>query len=130
MAIMDILNETINPCVLAEKKKEAYKRYVLDLLCEVTDCIECEDWERLNNLCFDSPAGDGYGRDNSVLDFSPDTRKPVDIMGAAYIIEYYNRVARGVIDPENCLEAQGLIERACWDSWGFPTYDNGVDLEG
>ena len=129
MAIMDILNETINPCELAKKKKDAYKSYVLDLLRKAIDCIEREDWLSLNNLCFDSPAGDGYGMDNSVLDFSPDTRKPIDIMGAAYIIEYYNRVARGIIDPESCLEAQDLIERACWDSWGFPTYDNSVDLE-
>jgi hypothetical protein len=126
---MDILNETINPCELAKKKKDAYKDYVLDLLRKVIASIECEDWERLNNFCFDSPAGDGYGMDNRVVNFSPNKEKPIDIMGAAYIIEYYNRVARGIIDSENCLEAQDLIERACWNSWGFPTYENGEDLE-
>ena len=124
MAIMDILNEVVNPCELAKKKKEAYKEYVISILTQAKDYVENEDWASLNNLCFDSPAGDGYGMDNSVLDFSPDTNTPIDIMGAAYIIEYYNRVARGIIDSKKCLEAQDLIERACWDSWGFPTYEN------
>lgn len=129
MAIMDILNETINPCELAKKKKDAYKSYVLDLLRRVTSCVEHEDWKSLNDFCFDSSSGDGYGMDNSVLDFSPDEKTPIDIMGAAYIIEYYNRVARGIIDPEECLEARDLIERAYCYSWDFPTYDNSVDLE-
>ena len=55
--------------IILNKYKETLKRIAINRLEEVCDCIQKEDFVRLNGLLANSPAGDGYGCDNTYIKF-------------------------------------------------------------
>ena len=54
---------------LAKKQHDALKEHVLSVLDEIADLVENEKYEQNEVRTFSSPAGDGYGLDNDVIDF-------------------------------------------------------------
>lgn len=54
---------------LAKKQHDALKEHVLSVLDEIADIVENEKYEQIEVHTFSSPAGDGYGLDNDVIDF-------------------------------------------------------------
>lgn len=54
---------------LAEKQHKELKKYVLNVLDKVIIHIEGEQYDKIKDMVFTSPAGDGYGLDNHVINF-------------------------------------------------------------
>ena len=97
--IGDILDKTINPRDLAREKFEAYKDYVLSVLEEVKETIEEDGFAEIEDLCFNSPAGDGWGLDSSVINFGP-SKQDMDIVQAANMLCFYKMMANGILDVD------------------------------
>ena len=97
--IGDILNKTISPRDLAREKFEAYKDYILSILEEVKETIEENDFAKIESFCFDSPAGDGWGIDSSVINFGP-SKKEMDIVQAANMLCFYKMMADGKLEVD------------------------------
>lgn len=55
--------------IVLNKYKEVIKKVTINRLKEVCDCIRQENFDRLNELLANSPAGDGYGRENTYIRF-------------------------------------------------------------
>ena len=68
--------------IVLNKYKETLKKVTINRLEEVCDCIRKEDFGRLNELLANSPAGDGYGRDNTYIRF--DDISGLDDIGSVY----------------------------------------------
>lgn len=59
-----------NPKTLAELQHRELKKHTLQILSIITDLIESENYNEIENYLFESPAGDGYGMDSSCIDFN------------------------------------------------------------
>ena len=59
-----------NPKVSTREKHNAVKKHALDILKEVMECIEKEDYDAVEQYWSYSAAGDGYGDDNCFIDFN------------------------------------------------------------
>lgn len=68
--IAKYLMEFIGEEVVREKQYEILKIRMLDYLTKITNLFKNEKYSELRKLGFDSCAGDGYGDDNTCLDFS------------------------------------------------------------
>ena len=68
--IAEIMNQEYNPRKIAENKYEAYKKYIIETIEKAKECVEALDLEFLAKMSFDSCAGDGYGDDNSCVNFA------------------------------------------------------------
>ena len=92
--VKEILNKTLNPRELAREKFCAYKNYILGIFEEISNLISNDEYEKVLRFCFDSPAGDAWGLDNTVIDFGFD-EKSKDILQAlnylSYLKKYYNK---------------------------------------
>ena len=94
-----IMNKTIDPKQLAFEQAEAYKGYVYsklcDLMAEIADVDENTDVKKFaEKYCFDSPSGDGWGKDNYVIDFGYEDN--ADIVEALDKIVSLYRYAKGL----------------------------------
>ena len=94
-----IMNKTIDPKQLAFEQAEAYRGYIYsklsDLMAEIADVDENTDVEKFaEKYCFDSPSGDGWGKDNCVIDFGYDGN--ADIVEALTKIVSLYRYAKGL----------------------------------
>jgi hypothetical protein len=78
---------------LAERQLAAYKRHVITVLKEVTVLIEQDKYADVRCKTFLSPAGDGYGCENSCINFGWDTE--MDIMAACETLAYLHRTVEG-----------------------------------
>ena len=68
--------------IILNKYKETLKKVAINRLKEVCDCIQKENFGRLNELLANSPAGDGYGCDNTYIRF--DDISDLDDIGSVY----------------------------------------------
>jgi hypothetical protein len=68
--------------IILNKYKETLKKVAINRLKEVCDCIQKENFSRLNELLANSPAGDGYGCDNTYIRF--DDISDLDDIGSVY----------------------------------------------
>lgn len=60
----------VTPENLAQKQYDALKKHVIDKLKSIADLVKQSRWKDIEKELQDSPAGDGYGRDNKYIDFS------------------------------------------------------------
>lgn len=58
-----------NPQDLAVLQHKELKAHVLNILSEVADAIKNDQFHIIDDMTEESPSGDGYGRDNSYIDF-------------------------------------------------------------
>ena len=97
-ALNEVMNMEYNPREIARKQYNTYKEYVVNHLKEIADAIDEGNYEDvLNEDTFRSPAGDGYGMDNTVINFSFDN-KPVDIEKALNRLSFLSAYADGYLD--------------------------------
>ena len=68
MDIKELLNT--RPEQLAEKQFVALKGYSIGMLKSVVKLLETEQFDEARKYLAESPAGDGYGLDNSYIDFN------------------------------------------------------------
>lgn len=101
--ITKIMNQTFNPKDIAKEKHDAYKKYIISVLSNIVKEIEKENYKRVKDFCFDSPAGDGYGKDNSVIDFGLEGNS-MDIVEAINMLTFYKKCSNGEIDVEEKFE--------------------------
>lgn len=71
---------------LAKTQHDALKRHVINVLDTVKKCIEKEQYDQIEDLTFESPAGDGWGLDNQVIDFSYKDDENMDITEVAWLL--------------------------------------------
>jgi hypothetical protein len=64
---------------LAKEQHTALKGHVVKVIKSVLKIIEDEKYEEVGNFLADSPSGDGYGCDNSYVDFSYEKNTCLDI---------------------------------------------------
>lgn len=95
--VKEILNKTLDPRKLAGEKFCIYKNYILETLESISTYIFNDNFEKIPDFCFESPAGDGYGRDNSVIDFGFDENHK-DIIQALNYLSYLKKYCEGNID--------------------------------
>jgi hypothetical protein len=109
--IGDILNKVINPRDLAREKFEAYKNYIISILEEIKEVIEKDNFAKIESFCFESPAGDGYGLDSSVIDFGP-SNYSMDIIQATNMLCFYKMMASGMLDvDEKYQDGYGYVNQ-------------------
>jgi hypothetical protein len=58
------------PQTLAKAQHDALKDHALKRLAEVANLLTTEKYDEVKKLTYDSPAGDGWGRDSNCIDFS------------------------------------------------------------
>lgn len=64
---------------LKEKQLEALKEHTVKILKDVIKCVENNEFEKIEKMTCYSPSGDGYGLDNSYINFAYDNGE-LDIM--------------------------------------------------
>lgn len=64
---------------LAKTQHDALKQYTLNILNKVKQYIEDERYTEIEDLTFESPAGDGWGLDNQVINFGYKECEELDI---------------------------------------------------
>jgi len=72
------------PETLAEEQHDALKEHVIIVLDKVMTAIKSENYDAVEAMTSSSPAGDGYGADNSFIEFEWEpTADGVDIADVA-----------------------------------------------
>ena len=99
--IAEIMNQEYNPRKVAENKYEAYKKYILEIIEDVKECVEDLDLELLEKISFDSYAGDGYGDNNSCINFAYEENDKKDLHEALEYLIWLRKYADGLI-PIDC----------------------------
>lgn len=93
------MKKTISPSELAMEKLNVYQSYCLEILNKaVTAFVELDAESVIEDLTFDSPAGDSYGLYNRPLNFG--FNRPMDICEAIEYLEKLSLVASGDMDPD------------------------------
>lgn len=72
---------------LAKEQHNALKKHVINVLDKVKQYIEYEKYTEIENLTFESPAGDGWGLDNQVINFGYKECEELDITEVVYILK-------------------------------------------
>lgn len=54
---------------LAEKQHDKLKQHVLNIINKLELYIDNEQYDKVEDMTFSSPAGDGYGLDNNCINF-------------------------------------------------------------
>ena len=68
--IAKYLIEFMGEKAVREKQYHILKIRMLDYLTKITKLFKDEEYDKLRELAFDSGSGDGYGDNNTCLDFS------------------------------------------------------------
>lgn len=95
----EIMTKKFNPRDLAKEQAEAYKKYIIDVLDEVRKCVKDGNFSKIDKMLFNSPAGDGWGMDNKVIDFGYD-KTPMDISEALNYLAFLKLYSYGEIDVD------------------------------
>lgn len=80
----NILDVDINN--LKQAKYKAMKEHIIGVLDKVKDLVEKGDYDGLDDVTFISTAGDGWGDENSCINFAWRDGKYMDIAEATHIL--------------------------------------------
>lgn len=80
-----ILDVDINN--LKQAKYKAMKEHIIGVLDKIKDLVDKGDYDGLDELTFYSPAGDGWGDDNSCINFAWRDGEYMDIGEATQILK-------------------------------------------
>ena len=90
MDLKEIL--AITPETVANNQHTALKKHVLSVLDNVRKIIEEEDYEKIEEVTFYSPAGDEAGLDSSCINFSWESNQIVDIEDVCSKLNYLKKL--------------------------------------